>query len=55
MKIKGAVLQQIATSCKRYEFFAPAVHRLNIADTEAAGDRAVVESRCDQYWAAGTD
>jgi hypothetical protein len=33
-----------AASCNESEFFAPAVQRLNIADTEAAGDRAVVEA-----------
>jgi hypothetical protein len=44
---------RFAAICKESEFFAPAVHRLNIADTESAADRAVVEGRCDQYLAIG--
>jgi len=50
MKTKGAGLQQFA---KSRSFLLPAVHRLNIADTESAADRAVVEGRCDQYLAIG--
>jgi hypothetical protein len=53
MKTKGTCLQQFATSCKESEVLAPGVHRLNIEDTEAAGDREIVQGRGDQYWAAG--
>ena len=53
MKIKGPVLRQVATNCKRCEFLAPAVHRLNIAITRRRATGRLLRADVTNLWRLG--